>query len=354
MPSFRNIFRYAYSNTRVKAMEAKLVKGPTMQEIARAKDVSSMLAVLFHTDYEKSIAEFGGMSIRTDLMDFALSKNFAERVSKLVSITPKKDRDLVRAVTAKWDLYNVKLVIQAKERGLKYDDIAGSVIDNRPFTAALVKEAMGKDSIDDALIMLVTWAPSAYARMLKDALRAYRKGRNAAEAIEQMDSDYYALLSKSVKQVEAVDAGAARILRMDIDMKNALTTLKAKRLGMEYKDFERTLIKGGTVKGRVTPHVYTSSGSVEELAPKLKAFDLKTAVALYEQDKRIIHLEVGMKNQMLRESVHLVRHSVLSFGAIVAYVYLKELEMATLRALLKGKQYGLNEAEMEELMAWKP
>ena len=41
------------------------------------------------------------------------------------------------------------------------------------------------------------------------------------------------------------------------------------------------------------------------------------------------------------------------FAAIIAYVYLKELEVSTLRVLLKGKQYGLKEEEMKELMAWK-
>ena len=93
-------------------MEAKLISGATMLEMEKAKDVSGMLAILFKTDYENSIAAFGGMEIRTDLMDFALSKNFAERLGKLVEITPKDQRDLVRSVTARWDLYNVKLMLR--------------------------------------------------------------------------------------------------------------------------------------------------------------------------------------------------------------------------------------------------
>ena len=99
--------------------------------------------------------------------------------------------------------------------------------------------------------------------------------------------------------------------------------------------------------------MYASSNSVEELASRSKAFDLKASIARYAVDKRITHLEIGMKNQLLQASVHLVRHSVLSFGALLAYVYLKELELSTLRILIKGKQFGLSELDMEELMAWK-
>ena len=82
----KETMKYAYSNARIKAMEAKLVGRQTMNSIIGAKDGSSMLSLLFQTDYKNEISEYGGMGIKAELIDFALSKNLARDVNKLYAI----------------------------------------------------------------------------------------------------------------------------------------------------------------------------------------------------------------------------------------------------------------------------
>ncbi|EQD26669.1 hypothetical protein B1B_19501, partial [mine drainage metagenome] len=67
---------YGYSSARVKAMESRLIGKKTMQEIINAKDASTIIAILFQGDYKKDLEEFGGLEIKGELIDFALSKNF--------------------------------------------------------------------------------------------------------------------------------------------------------------------------------------------------------------------------------------------------------------------------------------
>ena len=61
--------KYAYSNGRVKAMEAKLVSRQTMSGIINAKDGSAMLSLLFQTDYKREISDYGGVGIKTEQID---------------------------------------------------------------------------------------------------------------------------------------------------------------------------------------------------------------------------------------------------------------------------------------------
>ena len=111
---------YGYSNARVKAMESFLIDGRQMEEIMKAKDTGAIIAILYQMDYRQDLEEFGGTSIKEELIDFALSKNLARRLGKLVDISPTTDRKLMRSIVGKWDLSNIKLAIEAKGRKASY------------------------------------------------------------------------------------------------------------------------------------------------------------------------------------------------------------------------------------------
>jgi Archaeal/vacuolar-type H+-ATPase subunit C len=67
--------KYAYSNARVKAMESKLVGKELMSQIAAAKEQGAALSILMQTDYRDDLEEFGGVNIKGEMIDFALSRN---------------------------------------------------------------------------------------------------------------------------------------------------------------------------------------------------------------------------------------------------------------------------------------
>jgi len=136
-------------------------------------------------------------------------------------------------------------------------------------------------------------------------------------------------------------------------MRNLLALIKAKERKLGFEEACKDLTDNGTLKRKRLEEIYTGSANVEELAKRADVLGLAESSALYAKDGRLIHLEIGMRNHMLGSGIRILRHSVLSFGAIIAYVYLKELEVSTIRVLLKGKQYGLGEDEMGELMAWR-
>lgn len=353
MPGYKAAVKYGYANARVKAMEAKLISTTIMHEIASAKEVSSMLSILSHTDYEESMAEFGGIAIKSSLIDFALSKNLAQRVGKLVQIAPQGDKETVRAIVGKWDLYNAKLLIEAKDRHISFAEIDSNIIDYGTFGRHVIKEAMNEDSVETALSRLIVLAPSEFSGMLQNAIGAYKIRKKALDAVESLDVDYYKLLGKTALQIGSTDLNAARIVKMDIDMRNLLTLAKAKRVNLRYAEVDGMIIDNGTVSRNSAKAAYEGSKGVQDLVTKFGVFELADEVAQYEKDRRLLHLEVGMKNQMLRHSISLLRHSVLSLAGVIAYVYLKEIEVSTLRILLKGKQFGLSEDDVSKMMIWK-
>ena len=345
--------RYGYSSARVKAMESRLISRKEMQEIIDAKDISTIISMLFQGDYKSELEEYGGLEIKSELIDFALSKNLAKSVAKLVQISPSTERKLMRAVVGKWDLYNIKIGIEAKERGSSFESIERYIIDYGRYDSAAIREAMRDESVEGMLAKLMINSP--YRDILAGALEEYKRSKSSQAAVAAIDRSYYNMLSSVIIGLRIIDNNSARIVKMDIDMKNILLMLKAKRSGMKFADITASIVPGGNIGQRELEDLYSNSKDIESLVSQLKEYDLKPALDAYKSGggRRLLPFEIGLRNNIFRKSTGLLNHSILSFGAMMAYAYMKEIEILTLRILINSKLYGLGKDETASLMIWK-
>ncbi len=345
--------RYAYSSARVKAMESKLIGRETMKSIIDAKDAHAIISILVNTDYRKNLEEFGGIDLETGMIDFALSKNLASNVGKLITITPMEEKGLIRTVLGKWDLYNVKLAIDAKSRGLGFSEIEEYIIDYGPYNISSMKE-MFREATTEGLISSLS-INSPYRQILAEALEFYRKSKNAKETNDLIDRLYYNKLGLSIPIIMNRSHESAYLIKLDIDMRNIIQLIRSKHYGMSFQAISNYLIKNGTISIPDIQSIYESAKDVEEIVKSIKVFDLSKELEDYKKDKakRLFVFEIGMRNSILAKSMNLLRHAVLSFGTIIAYAYIKEIEVTTLRILLRGKHYGLSQEELSRLIVWR-
>jgi vacuolar-type H+-ATPase subunit C/Vma6 len=334
-------------------MGSKLIDRKTMNDIINAKDISTIIAILFHGEFKEDIEEFGGLEIKNELIDFALSKNLAKNVGKLVHISPSTERKLIRAIVGKWDIYNVKLLVEAKERHQSYEAIARYIIDYGRYDATAAKEAMREESVEGLLSKLMINSP--YADILRDALESYKKSKSGAEAIATIDKSYFKSLGNVIVGLRVTHNESARIIKMDIDMKNILYMLKAKHMELKFSEISGSMIERGNIGLPELEQIYNGSKDVETMALQIKAYDLKNAVDVYKQSKvkQLLVFEIGLRNAIFERSMSLLRHSMLTFGTILAYAYMKEIEIFTLRVLINSRIYGLSKEETSRLIVWK-
>jgi ATP synthase A1 C subunit len=344
---------YGYSSARVKAMESRLITNKTMQEIINARDASTIIEILFQGDYRKDLEEFGGLEIKGELIDFALSKNLAKNVAKLVQVSPTTERKLMRAIEGKWDLYNVKVAIESKDRGASYDAIARYLIDYGMYDSAFIRDLMREESIESMLGKCMINSP--YRDILREALESYKKTRSAVDAVAAIDKFYYRTLGSVIIGLRVIDNSAARIIKMDIDMKNIILMIKAKRAGFKFSDISGGIIDSGNIAASELDQIFSGSRDITSMALQIKQYDLKPAADLYREGRssQLLLFEIGLRNSIFGKSMSLLNHSILSFGAILAYAYMKEIEVFTLRVLINSKMYGLGREETSRLIVWK-
>jgi V/A-type H+-transporting ATPase subunit C len=343
--------KYGYSSTRTKAMESKLIDVQTMKSIADARDIDSILAILFQTDYNASIIKFGGQQISNTMLDFAISDNMTSRVNKLVEITPKDDKHILRKLIARWDLNNVKMALEAVDRKTPFDSISMYIISSGEFGQPVIKDIVKSENIDVAFAKLIH--NRQYRGIMTKAYAAYKKNRNIMDAIAAIDAEHYRELGELALELQkGKHEKPALLLKLDIDMRNIITLLRAKRNGMKIADVSARLIKNGSVETRILTKIYNGSDDVASFASKITVFDLKNAIESYKGNGQMLSFEISMRNQIFNISDRMLRSSVLSLGVLVDYVYLKEIEVFTLRALIKSKEYGLSKEEITRLVVW--
>jgi vacuolar-type H+-ATPase subunit C/Vma6 len=244
----------------------------------------------------------------------------------------------------------VKRVLEAMDRKQPYDAISRYVISSTEFTPIVLQDAMRADSIEGALSRLMRNAH--YRNILGMALATYKKTGNVLDAMATIDIAHYMELAALAPELAKRHDASAKLLGMDIEMRNIITLIRAKRKDLTFAQISPSLIRNGGIKTKALAKLYNSSDSVVAFASKVKSFDLKNAAEAYKTNGQLLSFEISMRNQIFNASLKLLRLSVLSFGSLVDYVYLKEIEVFTLRALVKSKEYGLAKEEISKLVVW--
>ncbi len=332
-------------------MMSHLISKQRLQSMVTAKDMSSLLSILNQTNYSKMLSNYGGSNLKDSLIDFALSEDMAKSMASVMRLTPNSDKTILKGIIGRWDLHNIKIVLEAKATNSSYEKISSFIIDYGEHNKLAVKEIMKEDSIEHILQRFMI--NSNYSSILQEALNTYMKTKKVSDTINKINLLYYKSLSKSMRQLSTNGEIASRIIRLEIDMRNILTLIRGRALSLDYAQIQEAIIENGNLPQEELKKVFTSSDSMESMVSKITIFDLKTALTQYKKNKRIVGFEISMRSSIFKLALKTLTHSVLSLTTVIAYVYLKEIELSVLRAVIKSKEYNLNSDELSELIIWK-
>ncbi len=98
--------------------------------------------------------------------------------------------------------------------------------------------------------------------------------------------------------------------------------------------------------------------SVEEVAKIASSFfisetgkgEFASAQQKFNEDGQLSHFEVVFENSLARKSLHTLRKSMMSIGAIAGFLLLKEEEMGNIRKIVRGKGLHLPMEKIAEML----
>jgi V/A-type H+-transporting ATPase subunit C len=338
LPKFESrAFKYGYSNARVKAMKGLLLKEAFLEELIRVKSVEGMVELLQRSGYKGDFAAAAVDHSGTSLIETASSRNFAATVRKLVKMTPVSDRGTLKALLARWDLLNLKIVLNARRLKKGYDDI-------RP----MIYQVGGLNEED--LKRILKAEDSELVRQIRRTGLGEKilPPRTKQDEIEgAMDTNLYMMLDSELHAGAKETLAIKRILKREIDAKNIMIIERMKKQGASSAKIRSSLIKAGDMGEQMIARLIEAKDMASVMSAAKSMFR-----TLEAKGEKMTDLEIAFEKAIAAEKVNAFAGSVLCAGVIFSFLLMKEEEINNLRKIAKGKQFNMNEGDVRAMLVY--
>jgi V/A-type H+-transporting ATPase subunit C len=348
-------------------MRTALLSRRQAEDLLKVRTNAAVAEYLGRTGYRE---DFTGISANTndeDRVEAAVSRNFARTAQKTLQITPKQSKPTLMALLGRYDVHNVKAILLARKLGKSKEEAekllvpAGSIGKHELSRMILAKSA---DELYDAIratdfgsrflsSSATTHIPRA---QIQSMLRSPEEGR-LEMLLAALDSYYYHVVSESIRPDDKDASAILQLVRAETDAKNVITIMRLKRGGADKRAILRSMVTGGNFRPGHLDRM-ASAKDVLEVARAASGFfrsetgrsEFAAAQKRYEADGQLSHFEVVFENSIARRSLHALRRSMMSVGAIAGFLFLKEEEMNNIRKIVRGKALGLPPERISEML----
>lgn len=309
---------YSYINARVRVMRTNLLDGRALDAALAAGSYQEFLRVLSETSFGANLREATGDNAGLPELDRALSQNLFATTQKVLGFAEGDAREEIETLLMRWDLVNLKTLARGIISGrgteaIMQNFVAGGTI--KPST--LQTAAQATDLASAATALGVGGHP--LGKVFREAVAAYNNTGRLLDLELRLDQGFY---RHAVKMSH--DKSMKRYLSREIDITNALI---ARNSGAATNsDF---FVPGGTVRASDYARLGTGdSGGNSDIAAILDAPNIEEA-------------EVAARAALDRVARSTAISDVEGVGLIVDFLRRKEMEIAKLRLIGRGKFYGL-------------
>ncbi|WP_027482031.1 V-type ATPase subunit [Deinococcus pimensis] len=311
---------YGYINARIKVMRTQLLDGRMLDATLEAQSYQEFLRVLSESVLAADLGDATAQGAGLAELDAALSRNFFHTADKVYRLASGTARDEIGVLLQRWDLVNLKTLARGLASGRGTEGILQSLIPGGTIArSALQAAASSGDVASAAQAITVSGHPLA---------GAFREGAAAMSASGRLLDLEVALDQGYYRRALAIARGTAlrRYLAREIDITNALTARALRGQSVDPSLF----VEGGNVIGAsdFTRLGAGDTGVGGDLSPILEAPSLEEAEIVARRA-----LDVAAHNAAMGDA--------LGVGVAVDFLRRKEIEIAKLRLIGRGKFYGV-------------
>lgn len=334
--SSRRYARYAYSNTRVRAMRADLLK-PGDFEVAMKTAGPGDLAEFIRDRKYGEIEELAVSHKGADLIELALNKNLAKTIMKVKSMSPAGLEIMLR----KWDVWNLKLILRRiiRPSTMGREEVERMLLPVGEFNSDRLS-AMAKCRTLEELSAALSGTD--YAGYLKDVMDDVK---NIGAVEDSLDRHYF---ESAISRLDAKDRDQRTILELlstEIDIRNILLHFRSTKARTRP-----TFMSGGRIQVQKLESAKDYNSLLAVLEGTAYFGAVKAGVAGYEKSQSLLALQRRLEQLYERRAIAMSHSHPLSIGPIIGYLASKENEVKNLRIMARGKAAGLDESSIKEML----
>lgn len=320
---------YGYAATRIKAMETRLLTRKQLADLYGVSSLAEMTVLLQETAYKDALVRASQKHAGIELLLVGLQDVWMDTLRKVESIIPERAKPALEVLLREWEVQDIKTIAARKalNQPVTKEELTAATDSGRRLVERMLEQ---KDWPALIAVLRTSWAG--------DAVKADEK-----RIVEQRD---FRALSQALdrtyaKQVSDVIKGKAhpntrKLLALRQEFLHTMIVLRLKAYA-SAADIEKELF------GNPSPKVQAL----------LKAQDLQSAIALldlpeeskaaYKAKPALSTIELALEKRFVQAVLQSFRASVLNFGVVIGYLYLKAAEIANLKRLALGKYFGVED-----------
>lgn len=367
VPPFKHL-AYGYSNARVRAMRPQLLTKRQAEDLLKVHTSAAIIEYLSRTAYRN---DFSGLPAKIgdeERVELAVSRNFARTAQKLLRITPEKSKKALEAFLNRYDIHNIKTILLSKKLGRTKEETQALLVMAGTMSQKEIAAVLSAKNPDEFYSSLrasdfgASFLTSASIRHIpKDQIKALFQNPSDTQKLDMflasLDFYYYEMaghvLASGEKEAEAI----VQLLHDEADAKNIMTILRLKRGSADKKTIMEHLVGGGNLSRARLEKIAAAKDVAEAVSLSSSFFmsqtgrdEFATAEQRYRQDGKLSHFEVVFEKSIARRSLHALRRSIMSIGAIVGFLFLKEEEMQNIQKIVRGKALSLPPERISEML----
>ena len=341
---------YPYTYVRVLVMKGLLLKKEDYHKLIKMSmgEIAKFLQdTQYREGFDKLAVNYKGVELVERVLNYDLVKTF----SKLRRISQEELRLLINAYLKREDFWNIKTILRGKYVGKTEKEIEDMIIPSGALTEEFLVSLIKRQDIEEILrnLRVVSFDE------LKEAYKLFKE-TNMLIAIEnRLDMIYYQQVQEFTNRLPKRHGTVFRqFLETEIEIVNILTILRLKKAEFKAKDIEPYLILKGPL---ATNDFLKKLIDVLQLSDVFPLFEkskfskvIGKGLEELKEKNSLLKLELELYKYLLKEASFLQHQEPMSVDVILGFLLAKEIEVRNLRTLVKGKQVGFEDSQIEGMM----
>jgi V/A-type H+/Na+-transporting ATPase subunit C len=339
---------YPYVCARVRAKRATLLPKDTYSKLLMM-DIHEITRFLGETQYKKEITELGSKAKGHDLIEQALNKNIAEVAQQVLSYSEGDLLTMLCTYLQREDIWNIKAVLRGKAYNAKPEDIMKSIrptgkysedywqnlISKSKTVQETIENLKGNDFYDTIFPLHEEWET------------------NPSDCENKLEQAYYTRLLNSIHSRSEPNRLFLDFIRQEIDIMNIKTLLMTKFESVEPTTITSMILPGGAISEK-TMHDLIQAADFKQFLEVLHHIPeyqtIRELIGTIEQTGSLNHVIRHLEKEHLTKATKKSYLHPLSILPILDYFIRKKIEIENLRILTKGKEQGLPDAVIKEML----
>jgi V/A-type H+-transporting ATPase subunit C len=346
--SFFSQGNYPYVTARVRAKRAFLLAHETYDKLFMM-DIHEITRFLGESRYKTEITELSLTYKGYELIERALNRNMAEVFHQILNFSEGDLHTMLAAFLEREDILNIKTMLRGKTYNAKNEEIMRAI---RP--AGKYPEQYWRDIIQQSKTLEETvenLKGNEYYELLRTLAEEWRT--NLAECENKLEQQYYAALLHSVRTRSEANTLFLDFIRREIDIINLKTLLMTKYKNVEPDKILTMMLPNGELEEKTMKRLVQAADFtvfLEELQRLPISEAIKDQIGTIAQTGSLSHVIRALEKEYLKRVTKSSYLHPLSILPVIDYLTRKRIEVENLCILARGKEKGLPDPIIHEMM----